>query len=284
MTAAAVTDVKGNRGLRPAQQDDPDMYLRVVDRNDEGIVVRGAKAHTSGSRRRRGADRDPDARDARERRAVRGLVRDPGRRARDHARRPGAERRQRQRVGGADLIPRRAGRDVHDLQRRVRSPRAGVPAGRVGVRGRRRQRVRERQPPGLPRHRVRQAAAVHRRRAAHRRAQRRRTVEPHPREDRPADPDGALDLGARRGCLARKPQPRARPTRSPIRCSPTPASTCAWRATSPRAGCCSRSRAGPSRPRRCSRTCRRRTSSRWSRSTSAAQTRTRPGSGCACSS
>ena len=49
MTAAAVTDVKGNRSLRPAQQDDPDMYLRIVDRNDEGIVVRGAKAHTSGS-------------------------------------------------------------------------------------------------------------------------------------------------------------------------------------------------------------------------------------------
>ena len=49
MTAAAVTDVKGNRGLRPAQQDDPDMYLRIVDRNNEGIVVRGAKAHTSGS-------------------------------------------------------------------------------------------------------------------------------------------------------------------------------------------------------------------------------------------
>ena len=49
MTAAAVTDLKGNRGLRPGQQDDPDMYLRVVDRTDEGIIVRGAKAHTSGS-------------------------------------------------------------------------------------------------------------------------------------------------------------------------------------------------------------------------------------------
>jgi aromatic ring hydroxylase len=49
MTAAAVTDVKGNRGLRPGQQDDPDMYLRVVGRTDDGIIVRGAKAHTSGS-------------------------------------------------------------------------------------------------------------------------------------------------------------------------------------------------------------------------------------------
>ena len=49
MTAAAVTDVKGDRSKRPGQQDDPDMYLRVVERRDDGIVVRGAKAHTSGS-------------------------------------------------------------------------------------------------------------------------------------------------------------------------------------------------------------------------------------------
>jgi 4-hydroxybutyryl-CoA dehydratase / vinylacetyl-CoA-Delta-isomerase len=49
MTAAAVTDVKGDRSLRPADQDDPDMYLHVVDRTDKGIIVRGAKAHTSGS-------------------------------------------------------------------------------------------------------------------------------------------------------------------------------------------------------------------------------------------
>ncbi len=33
MAAAAVTDVKGDRSKRPAEQDDPDMYLRVVERN-----------------------------------------------------------------------------------------------------------------------------------------------------------------------------------------------------------------------------------------------------------
>jgi 4-hydroxybutyryl-CoA dehydratase/vinylacetyl-CoA-Delta-isomerase len=49
MAAAAVTDVKGDRSKRPAEQDDPDMYLRVVERTADGIVVRGAKAHTSGS-------------------------------------------------------------------------------------------------------------------------------------------------------------------------------------------------------------------------------------------
>jgi len=45
----AMTDAKGNRGLRPAQQEDPDLYLRVVERKANGIVVRGAKAHQTGA-------------------------------------------------------------------------------------------------------------------------------------------------------------------------------------------------------------------------------------------
>jgi 4-hydroxybutyryl-CoA dehydratase / vinylacetyl-CoA-Delta-isomerase len=45
--AVAQTDVKGDRSLAPHQQPDPDLYVHVVDRNDEGIVVRGAKCHTS---------------------------------------------------------------------------------------------------------------------------------------------------------------------------------------------------------------------------------------------
>lgn len=44
---AAQTDVKGDRSLRPGQQPDPDLYLRVVDKNEKGIIVRGAKAHNS---------------------------------------------------------------------------------------------------------------------------------------------------------------------------------------------------------------------------------------------
>lgn len=44
---AAQTDVKGDRSLRPYQQDDPDMYLRVVEKRDDGIIVRGAKAHNT---------------------------------------------------------------------------------------------------------------------------------------------------------------------------------------------------------------------------------------------
>jgi 4-hydroxybutyryl-CoA dehydratase/vinylacetyl-CoA-Delta-isomerase len=42
-----ITDSKGDRGRRPGQQDDPDHYVRVVSRNDDGIVIRGAKLHIS---------------------------------------------------------------------------------------------------------------------------------------------------------------------------------------------------------------------------------------------
>jgi len=45
----AMTDVKGDRSLRPGQQADPDMFLRVVERRPDGIVVRGAKAHQTGA-------------------------------------------------------------------------------------------------------------------------------------------------------------------------------------------------------------------------------------------
>jgi aromatic ring hydroxylase len=48
-TAVAQTDVKGDRSLRPHEQQDPDLYVRVVDSNDEGIIVCGAKAHTTQS-------------------------------------------------------------------------------------------------------------------------------------------------------------------------------------------------------------------------------------------
>jgi aromatic ring hydroxylase len=43
----AQTDVKGNRPWRPGEQLDPDLYVRVVERRDDGIVVRGAKVHNS---------------------------------------------------------------------------------------------------------------------------------------------------------------------------------------------------------------------------------------------
>lgn len=44
----AMTDPKGDRGLSPSQQADPDLYLRVVERREDGVIVRGAKAHQTG--------------------------------------------------------------------------------------------------------------------------------------------------------------------------------------------------------------------------------------------
>jgi aromatic ring hydroxylase len=45
--AVAQTDVKGDRSLHPHQQEHPDYYVRVVDETKDGIIVRGAKAHTT---------------------------------------------------------------------------------------------------------------------------------------------------------------------------------------------------------------------------------------------
>jgi aromatic ring hydroxylase len=45
--AVAQTDVKGDRSLGPAAQPDPDLYVRIRSRRSDGIVVSGAKAHTS---------------------------------------------------------------------------------------------------------------------------------------------------------------------------------------------------------------------------------------------
>jgi aromatic ring hydroxylase len=45
--AVAQTDVKGDRSQGPAGQADPDLYVRVVERRPDGVVVRGAKVHTS---------------------------------------------------------------------------------------------------------------------------------------------------------------------------------------------------------------------------------------------
>ena len=45
----AMTDPKGDRSKAPHQQTDPDMYVHVVEKREDGIVVCGAKAHQTGS-------------------------------------------------------------------------------------------------------------------------------------------------------------------------------------------------------------------------------------------
>ncbi len=44
----AMTDPKGDRSLPPSKQSDPDLFLHVVERRPDGIVVRGAKFHQTG--------------------------------------------------------------------------------------------------------------------------------------------------------------------------------------------------------------------------------------------
>lgn len=65
----AMTDPKGDRSKAPADQSDPDLFVRVVERLADGVVIRGAKMHQTGclnshwiivmpTMRLRAADRD----------------------------------------------------------------------------------------------------------------------------------------------------------------------------------------------------------------------------------
>jgi len=47
--AGAMTDVKGHRGVSPSQQPDPDMFVHIVERRDDGIIIRGGKANITGT-------------------------------------------------------------------------------------------------------------------------------------------------------------------------------------------------------------------------------------------
>lgn len=49
MVVGAMTDAKGDRGLRPAEQKDKDLFTHIVEKRKDGIVVRGAKLHQTGS-------------------------------------------------------------------------------------------------------------------------------------------------------------------------------------------------------------------------------------------
>ncbi|MDA0336244.1 MAG: gamma-aminobutyrate dehydratase [bacterium] len=47
--AVAQTDVKGDRSLLPSEQEHPDYFVHIVEEREDGIIVRGAKAHTTGT-------------------------------------------------------------------------------------------------------------------------------------------------------------------------------------------------------------------------------------------
>jgi 4-hydroxybutyryl-CoA dehydratase/vinylacetyl-CoA-Delta-isomerase len=44
-----ITDAKGNRGLPPSRQPDPDSFVRVIERKSDGIIINGAKLHITGA-------------------------------------------------------------------------------------------------------------------------------------------------------------------------------------------------------------------------------------------
>jgi len=49
MVVGAMTDPKGDRSKSPVDQPDPDQYLHIVERRDDGIIIRGAKLHMTGA-------------------------------------------------------------------------------------------------------------------------------------------------------------------------------------------------------------------------------------------
>ncbi|MDO9516312.1 MAG: 4-hydroxyphenylacetate 3-hydroxylase family protein [Syntrophales bacterium] len=49
MVVGGMTDPKGDRSKRPSEQADPDLFTHVVEKRDDGIVIRGAKAHQTGA-------------------------------------------------------------------------------------------------------------------------------------------------------------------------------------------------------------------------------------------
>jgi 4-hydroxybutyryl-CoA dehydratase/vinylacetyl-CoA-Delta-isomerase len=49
MVVGAMTDPKGDRSKSPTEQPDPDQYVRIVERRDDGIIIRGAKLHMTGA-------------------------------------------------------------------------------------------------------------------------------------------------------------------------------------------------------------------------------------------
>ncbi|MGP8050662.1 MAG: 4-hydroxyphenylacetate 3-hydroxylase family protein [Desulfobaccales bacterium] len=48
MVVGGMTDPKGDRSKPPSQQADPDLFTHVTERRDDGIIIRGAKAHQTG--------------------------------------------------------------------------------------------------------------------------------------------------------------------------------------------------------------------------------------------
>jgi 4-hydroxybutyryl-CoA dehydratase/vinylacetyl-CoA-Delta-isomerase len=49
MLCGAMTDSKGDRSLPPHQQPDPDVFVHVIERRKDGVILRGSKQHQTGA-------------------------------------------------------------------------------------------------------------------------------------------------------------------------------------------------------------------------------------------
>jgi 4-hydroxybutyryl-CoA dehydratase/vinylacetyl-CoA-Delta-isomerase len=49
MIVGGMTDPKGDRSKRPSQQADADLFTRIVEKREDGVVISGAKAHQTGA-------------------------------------------------------------------------------------------------------------------------------------------------------------------------------------------------------------------------------------------
>lgn len=49
MVVGGMTDPKGDRSKRPSEQADSDLFTHIVEKREDGIVIRGAKAHMTGA-------------------------------------------------------------------------------------------------------------------------------------------------------------------------------------------------------------------------------------------
>lgn len=49
MLVGGMTDPKGDRSKRPGEQADPDLFTRIVEKREDGVVINGAKAHQTGA-------------------------------------------------------------------------------------------------------------------------------------------------------------------------------------------------------------------------------------------
>lgn len=49
MVVGGMTDPKGDRSKRPHEQADPDLFTHIIEKREDGIIIRGAKAHMTGA-------------------------------------------------------------------------------------------------------------------------------------------------------------------------------------------------------------------------------------------